>query len=343
MKALVLKEYNHFEYEDVAEPHIGTQDVLIQVKACGICGSDVHGMDGSTGRRRPPVIMGHEAAGVIAQTGAAVQGWAKGDRVTFDSTVYCGTCWYCRRGEINLCDNRRVLGVSCEEYRQHGAFADYVAVPQHILYRLPDSITFGQAAMAEALSIAVHGAGITPVSLGDTVAVVGTGMIGQLVVQVLRQKGCGKVIAIDVSPEKLQLAKKAGADVVLNPAVCDVIKEILVITEGRGADAAVEAVGTAASIRTAIHILRKGGSVTLIGNVSPQVDFPLQAVVTREIKVQGSCASCGEYPAVLEMIASGKVNVDMLISAVAPLSEGAQWFERLQRKEEGLFKVILQP
>src|SRR5579863_3650205 len=122
MKALVLQEYKHFVYEDVPDPQVGEHEVLLRVQACGICGSDVHGMDGSTGRRRPPIIMGHEAAGVIAKVGASVQGWSAGDRVTFDSTVYCGQCEFCRRGEINLCDNRRVLGVSCETYRQHGAF-----------------------------------------------------------------------------------------------------------------------------------------------------------------------------------------------------------------------------
>jgi L-iditol 2-dehydrogenase len=138
MKALLLTEYNHLEYTEFDDPKPGPQDVLVQVRACGICGSDIHGLDGSSGRRIPPLIMGHEAAGVIVAMGEDVIGWNEGDRVTFDSTVYCGTCYFCRRGEINLCDNRRVLGVSCGEYRRHGAFADLIVVPQHILYRLPD-------------------------------------------------------------------------------------------------------------------------------------------------------------------------------------------------------------
>ena len=121
MKALVLKEYMQFRYEDVPEPTIGAEDVLVRVQACGICGSDVHGMDGSTGRRRPPIVMGHEAAGVIHAVGGNAGAWKMGDRVTFDSTVYCGSCWFCRRGDVNLCDRRRVLGVSCDEYRCHGA------------------------------------------------------------------------------------------------------------------------------------------------------------------------------------------------------------------------------
>ena len=147
MKALVLKEHLKLSYEEVPMPEFGPTDVLVAVKACGICGSDVHGLDGSTGRRQPPIIMGHEAAGIIAEVGSAVTGWQRGDRVTFDSTIYCGTCEFCRRGQVNLCTQRRVLGVSCDEYRQSGAFAEYVTVPDRILYRLPDALPFEHAAL----------------------------------------------------------------------------------------------------------------------------------------------------------------------------------------------------
>src|SRR5262245_38051343 len=156
MKALVLKQYKQFSYEDVPEPQLQSGEVLVAVKACGICGSDVHGMDGSTGRRRPPIIMGHEAAGEISEVGPGVSGWKHGDRVTFDSTVYCGECVPCREGRPNLCDHRKVLGVSCEEYRRQGAFAEFVAIPERILYRLPDALPFEQAAMVEPVSIAFH-------------------------------------------------------------------------------------------------------------------------------------------------------------------------------------------
>ena len=137
MKALVLTAYKEFELQDMPEPAIGSRDVLVRVAACGICGSDVHGMDGSTGRRRPPIVMGHEASGVIERVGAEVKDYRVGDRVTFDSTIYNPESFFSRRGLINLCDDRRVLGVSCEDYRQHGAFAELVSVPSHILYALP--------------------------------------------------------------------------------------------------------------------------------------------------------------------------------------------------------------
>ncbi len=340
---LVLVEYNRFELQDVPMPEIGPEEVLLEVKACGICGSDVHGMDGSTGRRRPPVVMGHEAAGVIVGAGGNVAGWGEGDRVTFDSTIYCGKCWFCRRGQINLCDNRRVLGVSCEEYRRDGAFAQYVAVPQHILYRLPDAVSFAKAAMVEPLSIAFHATNRTRISLGDTAVVVGVGMIGLLVVQSLRAAGCKRIIAVDLDQGKLDLACKLGADEGLQAGQADVAAEVIERTGGRGADIAVEVVGNTPAVQTAVACLRKGGQLTLVGNLSPHVELPLQAIVTREISVNGSCASCGEYPACLEMMARGVVDVEPLLSAAAPLAEGATWFKRLYDREDGLMKVILEP
>jgi len=343
MKALVLTQYDHLELQDVPEPTIGPDEVLICVRACGICGSDVHGMDGSTGRRRPPIIMGHEAAGVIARVGAEVQGWAVGDRVTFDSTVFCRHCWFCTRGQVNLCDNRRVLGVSCQEYRCHGAFAEFVAVPQQILVRVPDAVSFQQAAMTEPVSIAVHAVRRTRITPEDTAVVIGTGMIGLLVVQALRAAGCGRVLAVDLDPRRLDLACQLGAKEALRADVVDVPQEVLRRTEGRGADVAMEVVGMSATLQTAIACLRKGGQLTLVGNLAPMVELPLQAVVTRELTLLGSCASAGEYPACLELIAQGQINVDALRSAVAPLAEGPEWFRRLHQGEPGLMKVVLEP
>ncbi len=343
MKALVLTRHNHLECLDVPEPSIAPEDVLVAVKACGICGSDVHGMDGSTGRRLPPIIMGHEAAGVIADLGSRVTGWKAGDRVTFDSTISCGNCHFCRRGRINLCECRRVLGVSCAEFRRDGAFAQYVAVPQNILYRLPTGLSFEHAAMVEPVSIAVHGVGRAGLRLGDTAVVVGSGMIGLLVVQALRAAGCGRVFAVDVEPKRLELACRLGADEGFSPNQADVPAELARRTDGRGADLAIEAVGLGETVALAVAAVRKGGSIALIGNLSPKVDLPLQAVVTRELTLYGSCASSGEYPACLDLIARGAIQVEPLISGYGTLDDAPAWFDRLYRREEGLMKVILRP
>ncbi len=343
MKALVLKEYKRFSFEDVPAPELKPEEVLVSVKACGICGSDVHGMDGSTGRRRPPIIMGHEAAGVIADTGQAVAGWSPGDRVTFDSTIYCGECAYCRDGMINLCDRRRVLGVSCEDYRQHGAFAELVAVPPRILYRVPDGLPFEHAAMVEPFAIALHAIRRSPPALNDTVVVVGAGMIGLALVQGLAHTGCGRLIVLDIADERLKLASSLGATHIINSSREDVLKAIQTLTHGRGADISFEAVGMTSTVDLALRCLRKGGAATLVGNVAPKIEFPLQVAVTRELSIHGSCASRGEYPACLDMLARGDLKADPLISAAAPLAQGAEWFERLYRKEPGLLKVVLKP
>lgn len=343
MKAMLLTEYKKLELTDMPQPEIGPDDVLVSVRACGICGSDIHGFDGSSGRRIPPLVMGHEAAGMVAEVGGNVTRFQPGQRVTFDSMISCGRCDFCRRGQINLCDNRRVLGVSCGEYRQHGAFAEFVAVPQNIVYAIPDELKFEHAALIEAVSVAVHAANRTPVSLGDTALVVGSGMIGLLVIQAIRLAGCSRVIAADLSDEKLAVARQLGADETINAGREDVVARVLELTGGRGADISLEVVGHTTTVDTAVKAVRKGGTVTLVGNLSPEITLPLQSVVTREISLLGNCASSGEYPACIELLSRGDIRVDPLITATASLDEGPQWFERLYGGDPSAMKVVLQP
>ncbi len=343
MKALVLEEYNKLVYKDVPDPEISDNEVLIKVKACGICGSDVHGLDGSTGRRIPPMIMGHEASGIIVKTGNGVKSWKYGDRVTFDSTVYPLDDWYTLEGMYNLSDNREVLGVSPGTYKRNGAFAEYVTVPQHILYRIPENVTFEQAAMTEAVAVALHSINISGIKMGDKCVVVGAGMIGIFIIKLLRISGASKVIAIDIDPNRCEQAMKAGADYAFISTESNIEGKIQALTSHRGADKSFEAVGRSESVNMAIGVLRKGGKSILVGNISPEIKFPLQTVVTRELKILGSCAIRGEYEVVLGLIESGKISVNDQISAVAPLSEGAGWFDRLYRKEDNLNKVILTP
>ena len=342
MKALLLSQYKHLEIADLPEPAPGHDEVLVRVAACGICGSDVHGYDGSSGRRIPPIVMGHEAAGTIAALGGGVKGFAEGDRVTFDSTIYCGVCTNCLRGDVNLCDNRQVLGVSCGEFRRAGAFAEYVAVPSRILYRLPEKLSFAEAAMLEAVSVALHGVSLAGIAEGSTALVLGAGMIGLLTLQALRAAGCSKVFVADLDSTRLKLAQELGATAVLS-SERDVVAQVLQLTGGVGVDVVIEAVGRNETVKTSIESVRKGGTVVLVGNISPEVTLPLQKVVTRQIRLQGSCASSGEYPRAIELLASGAIQVAPLITAIAPLEEGPRWFERLYAREPKLMKVILTP
>jgi L-iditol 2-dehydrogenase len=342
MKALLLSSYRHLELADLPMPTPGSDEVLIRVAACGICGSDVHGYDGSSGRRIPPLVMGHEAAGTIETVGSAVKNFAPGDRVTFDSTVYCGECANCRRGDINLCDRRQVLGVSCGDYRRAGAFAQFVAVPARILHRLPENLPFAEAALLEAVAVAIHAVNLAEISTSTTALVIGAGTIGILTMQALRAAGCARVLVTDVDADRLELARQLGAtEILLSDDSLNA--RLLQFTDGEGVDVALEAVGRSETVAAAIDSVRKGGVVVLIGNIAPNVDLPLQKVVTRQIRLQGSCASAGEYPQAIRWMASGAIRVKPLITAIAPLEEGPSWFERLYAREPNLLKVVLTP
>ena len=342
MKALVLEEYGKFTYKDVPMPEYGDNDVLIRVMACSVCGSDVHGMDGSTGRRIPPVVMGHEAAGIVEAAGKDVRGVAAGDRVTFDSTVFCGACQYCAVGLINLCDNRRVIGVSCGEYRMDGAFAEYVSVPAQVVFKLPDRVSFEQAAMIEPLAVAYHATSLARTSSGAAL-VVGCGTIGLLIAQLLKEKGFSPIIMSDVVKDKLDLAASLGFTNLVNTSEGSLAGAVGALTGGGGVALAFDAVGVNASVMDTITSLKKGGECVLVGNVTPNVAIPLQQVVTKQLTLFGSCASAGEYPQCLELIADKKIDIEKLISKSAPLSEGDEWIHRLHNREQGLYKIVLIP
>ena len=343
MKALLLTDYRRLEFQEVDDPLVGPDDVLVSVKACGICGSDIHGYDGSSGRRIPPLIMGHEAAGVIQAVGTNVDGFTVGDRVTMDSTISCGSCYFCDQGNVNLCENRQVLGVSCDAYRRHGAFAELLSVPARICYRIPDELPFEHAALIEAVSIAVHAVARTPIQPGDSVVVVGTGMIGLLVVQAAMVAGAGSVIAIDLDPRRLELAKELGAAVAFNASANNIAECVQKMTGGRGADVAFEVVGASPTVQTAIDSVRRGGAVTLVGNLAPTIELPLQSVVTREITLAGTCGSAGEYPECIELMSSEQIRVQPLITATTDLEQAAGWFERLYAGDGQSMKVVVCP
>lgn len=343
MRGVVLSEYKCLELKELPKPVPGSREILVQVAACGICGSDVHGYDGASGRRIPPIVMGHEAAGIVAELGPEVRGFAVGDRVTFDSTVFCGECEFCLRGEINLCDKREVIGVSCGDYLRAGAFAEYVVVPERIVYGLPDGLRFAEAAMLEAVSVALHAVKVAQVKGAETALVIGAGMIGLLIMQALRAAGCTQVLVADIDVTRLQMATELCASATLEASGMTLVEEVKRLTGGRGVDVVFEAVGRNETVTAAIDCVRKGGTVTLVGNIAAEITIPLQKIVTRQIRLQGSCASAGEYPEAMEMLASGKIKVARLITAVASLDDAASWFTRLYAREPHLMKVILDP
>ena len=343
LKALVYTKPYCFEYSDFPEPVVGDDDVLICVKACGICGSDIHGSTGKTGRRIPPLIMGHEAGGIVEDVGKNVNGFEKGDRVCFDSTVYCNKCGPCRKGLYNRCESRQVLGVSTPEFKRHGAFAEYVAVPWWIVFKIPDDMSFIQSALLEPVSIGVHAANRAPISSDDTVVVIGAGTIGLFIFQAARLRGAARVIVADINESRLGVAKKLGADKVVNPLKSDLRETMLEETKDKGADVTIEAVGCAQTFRDGISVTKTGGYLVVVGNLEKRAEFNLQELVAKELTFTGSYASSGEFRDCIELVASGKVNVEPLVSDVLPLKDGQSAFERLLKAEENLLKIVLEP
>jgi L-iditol 2-dehydrogenase len=343
LKALIYTKPYTFEYSDFPDPVAGDNDVLVHVKACGICGSDVHGFTGKTGRRIPPLIMGHEAAGIVEGFGKNVRSLEKGDRVCFDSTVYCNKCEACRAGLFNRCDKRQVLGVSIPEFKRHGAFAEYVAVPWWIVSKIPNELSFVHAALLEPASIGTHAANRAPISNNDIVVVIGAGTIGLFILQAAKLQGAAKVIAVDINEFRLDIAKKLGADKQINPLKSDLSEAILQDTEGKGANVTLEAVGYAKTFADAVGITRMGGHVVAVGNLENKAEFDLQQLVAKEHTFTGSYASSGEFRDCIGLVASGKINVEPLISDVLPLKEGPEAFDRLLKAKENLLKIVLEP
>lgn len=317
--------------------------MLIRIKACGICGSDVHGFTGKTGRRLPPLIMGHEAAGIVEQMGKNVAGLEKGDRVCFDSTVYCNTCEACLAGQFNHCRERQVLGVSVPAFKRHGTFAEYVSVPSWIVFKIPDDLSFVNAALMEPASIGTHASNKAPINSGDTVMVIGAGTIGLFILQGCRLRGAANVIVADINNFRLDLAKRLGADTVVNPLEQDLKECVAEQTDGKGADVTLEAVGYAKTFDTAVSLTKLGGYVVAVGNLEKTAEFDLQQLIARELTIKGSYASAGEFSQCIDLVASGKINVEPLISEVLPLQAGPGAFERLLKAEEDLLKIVLEP
>ncbi len=333
MKALLYTAPFTLKLEDLPIPALANGDVLVRVCAVGICGSDVLGYTGTTGRRIPPLIMGHEAAGVVAELGPGVQDLQVNQRVCFDSTVYCNTCTACANRKFNRCARREVLGVSVPGMKRHGAMAEYVNLPAHSLHPIPDSLSFRHAAMLEPLAIGLHAVCRAPGLDRKRVLIIGAGTIGLCVLQAVCLQDPREVIVTDLNAHRLEVARHIGAGVTEIPA--DYAYE---------ADVTFEAVGIAPTIEAAIRGTQPGGHIVLVGNAAQCPPVDIQAVVAKELILAGTYASGGEYAEALARLTSGQLNPEPLISAKMSLEDGPLAFDRLQQGQSPeLIKVLLKP
>lgn len=323
---------------DRPEPEPGPGEAVVRVRAAGICGSDVHGFTGSTGRRQPGIVMGHELAGTVHALGEGVQKLAVGDRVAVNPLVTCGSCPSCRAGRPNVCQNRLGIGWSVD-----GGYAELVRAPAGNLVPIPDGLGFELASTAEPLAVALHAANLTPVALGDAAVVLGAGPIGLLCLMALKLKGAGAVAVCDLNPRRLELARTLGADATVNSGQADAVARVRELTGGLGAGAVIEAVGVGATARDSLLMARNGGSVTWVGNAAPNVEIPMQEIVTRELSVRGAYGFNEEFERAVGLLGSGALDPSPLLERLAPLEDGPELVRQLAAGELDDVKVVLRP
>jgi len=327
------------ELVQASEPVAQASEAVVAVRAVGICGSDIHGLTGITGRRKPGMVWGHEASGIITALGPGVSDFKVDDRVVIFPNRYCGSCTNCRQGRTNICLQRQALGVNFP-----GAFADLVKVPGWMLRRLPDQISYEVGALVEPLAVAIHAADHIPNRLMDTVVIVGAGTIGLLIILCARLAGAGTVVITDKSEHRLAVAREIGADVAVNVDEQSPLDVVLDITNGEGADVAIEAVGYSATAQQAISVVRPGGHVAWLGNSTPLIEINMQDVVLREVTISGLlCYTTAEFDKAIAAIETSKMKVDTLIEARVGLEEAPPLAVELAKGTCDLVKALILP
>ena len=344
MKAVVLyrQEEGCVDVRDMPRPTIGPDEVLVEVETCGICGSEIHIYHNQVSYRlQPPLILGHEFAGLIVERGEAVRGFQVGDRVTAETHAYvCGHCRFCRAGDYNVCPQRRSFG-----FTANGAFARYVAVRQAILHHVPANVSLEQAALTEPLCVAynalVEKSRLCP---GDLVAVLGPGPIGLFCVQVARLLGAGTIVVSGTAQdrERLELARTLGADLVVNAQEDDPVRRVLDLSQGVGADLVVDAAGPPATLRQSLAMVRRNGQITKIGWGPEPVNLSLDPIIEKVVTLQGSFSHTWQtWERCLALMAQGRLQTAPLISARWPLHRWREAFEAIEGQRA--VKILLDP
>lgn len=343
MKALMYNGALDIGIIDMEKPKPAFGEVCIKVKAVSICGSDLSGYKGKNPMRVAPLVMGHEFAGDIVELGEGVTNLKVGMRVTANPHANCGQCQDCVSGRTHLCNFRKTTGTTMATGSTHGAMAEYVCLQERLVIVLPDEVSYDEAALIEPLAVSLRGAKKAGNIKGQCVAVIGAGPIGLLAVQCLKGLGAKTVIATDIIDERLAVACKCGADVVVNSKKDDLLKQVKEMTAGVGVDAVLDAVGIRESIQQAIEMIRNGGNIVCVGMASPVIEFDLKKVICHEINLLGSYCYIDEMGEAVGMMQKGQIKVKDLITKVVPLEKGPSVFAELATGNPSDIKVILRP
>ena len=340
MKAAVFEKPGVIKVKEIPVPEIGDNEVLIKIKYTGICGTDWSIYNGWYSADKLPMIPGHEFSGVIAKLGKKARGLKEGDRVTADINMSCGTCFYCLRGEKLLCDSFTQLGI-----HTNGTFAEYVKAPTAQVHILPEKLSFEEGAFIEPISCVIHAAKAMDARLGSSVVVIGCGL-GVLHARMAVLRACAPVIIFGDNRKRLKIAKDMGADYAIHiNDVADPVAELMKLTGGRGADYAVEAVGSVKTYEQAFAMLRRGGKLSAFGVTGERDEMKIRPFefVLGEKKITGSCAGVGaDWSDAMTLISNGRIDPKPLFSMKVPL-EDLDWALHELRTDQSLFKIFVSP
>lgn len=346
MRAAVIESNGsakHMRTKEVDSPSIGPGDVLLRVRRAGICGSDLHGLlDHQDTSRASGLIMGHEITGDIVAVGAGVEGLAEGDRVAVDPQVRCGRCTACQRGWISICENKQGLG-SSRRGVVHGGFAEYVRVGHEQIVPVPPEVSVEQAALIEPLGNGVHVRHRADPSPDDVVVVLGAGPLGLSIIQAFRAAGVTRLVATDLSDDKLSVAADLGASHTANGATGDLAGLVDELSHGAGADIVVEAVGVSATYQQAIEVARRRGTVMFFGSAVPTVELALIPILHKELSLIGCTGANDEWAEAVDLVARGVIDPTPLITHEFPLEQAQEAMDTLADPASGAIKVLLCP
>ncbi len=341
MKAAILHGQRDLRVEQtVRTPELGSNDVLVKVRACGVCMTDLHMFTGEF-PVQTPVILGHEFSGEIVKMGSEVRELHNNDRVAVNPVLSCGNCDSCAAGRDNLCRNVTSIG-GAGNIVINGAFADYVSVPSRSIERIPSTISFDQGAFIEPLGCCIHGLDKSRIKVGETVIIIGAGTIGLLLLQLVRLAGASSTIIVDMIQDRLNVAKRLGADIVVNPMESDLIEEVKTVTDSKGADLCIECAGSPSAIKQALKLVRTGGRITIFGvpPVRAEVSISPFDVYFREIEINGTYAITSDsFRRSIALLSASRIDVTSLITERLELDEIKSAFS-LAEKRQGLKKLI---
>lgn len=336
MKAAVCVGRETIVIQDVPVPKPKAGQALIAVKATGLCGSDVDGYTGNHPMIKWPIILGHECSGLVAELGPGVTGWKQGDAVAVEPFFTCKKCPACIRGQYNLCVDLKITG-----HQVPGSMAEYVIAEAGFLHRIPAGLSFAEAAIAEPASGSLHAVERCHLRLGDFVAIIGCGTIGVLAMQHALNKGAQVLIA-DPEDFKLKVAKKLGVHYTLNPKREDLAARVKELTGGIGADCVIEAVGEPETLAQTVGLVRRGGTILLIGWSGNAADaFNLTSVTLDELTVLGTLGFCHDFPVALRLMSQGQVKIKPILSHRLPLDRVEEGIRMLDRRAKGVWKIAI--